>query len=476
MEIKVERVDKYIWRIPKDGKMKVDGIVFLDAESINDPQFREALKQVVNVATLQGIVKASFAMPDMHWGYGFPIGGVAAFDEYDGIISPGGVGFDINCGVRLLRTDLKYDDVKDKVERLARSIFKHVPVGVGARGSIKLSHDELKKVCENGARWAVEKGYGEEEDLDRIEDNGCLKDADPSTISFKAFERGKDELGTLGAGNHFIEVQKVDRIYDEKLAEFFGLDEDSILLMIHTGSRGFGHQVATDYIQRMRKELPDHNRNLPDNQLINAPFRSELGQMYYKAMCCAANYAWANRQIITHLLRKAVKEVFSDDVKVELIYDVAHNIAKYEEHTVDGKKMRIVVHRKGATRAFGPGNPLIPDVYRKVGQPVLIPGDMGTASYLLVGTKKAEEMTFGTTAHGAGRVKGRREALRTLNYASVMEELKKKGIVAVGKSKRTLVEEAPQAYKDVDRVVEIVDAVGISKRVVRLIPLAVVKG
>ncbi len=476
MEIKVERVDKYIWRIPKDGKMKVDGIVFLDAESINDPQFREALKQVVNVATLQGIVKASFAMPDMHWGYGFPIGGVAAFDEYDGIISPGGVGFDINCGVRLLRTDLKYDDVKDKVEGLARSIFKHVPVGVGARGSIKLSHDELKKVCENGARWTVEKGYGEEEDLDRIEDNGCLKDADPSTISFKAFERGKDELGTLGAGNHFIEVQKVDRIYDEKLAEFFGLGEDSILLMIHTGSRGFGHQVATDYIQRMRKELPDHNRNLPDNQLINAPFRSELGQMYYKAMCCAANYAWANRQIITHLLRKAVKEVFSDDVKVELIYDVAHNIAKYEEHTVDGKKMRIVVHRKGATRAFGPGNPLIPDVYRKVGQPVLIPGDMGTASYLLVGTKKAEEMTFGTTAHGAGRVKGRREALRTLNYASVMEELKKKGIVAVGKSKRTLVEEAPQAYKDVDRVVEIVDAVGISKRVVRLIPLAVVKG
>jgi len=472
----IERLDKYIWKIPKSGKMKVDGIIFTDVKSIKNPDLMEALKQVVNVATLPGIVKASFAMPDIHWGYGFPIGGVAAFDSEDGIISPGGVGFDINCGVRLLSTELKYEDIKEKLEIVAKKIYENVPVGVGSTGKLKLKKKDFKALCRMGAGWAVEKGYGFEEDLERIEDHGCIEYADPNLISEKAFERGKDEVGTLGAGNHFIEVQLVERIFNEDLAKIFGMEVGSITVMIHTGSRGFGHQIATDYISLMKKELKDFNRDVPDSQLISAPFKSLIGQDYFSAMACAANYAFANRQIITHIIRKVFEELFSGVSKVSVMYDVAHNIAKLEEHEYNGKKMKLVVHRKGATRAFGPGNLDVPEVYRSIGQPVIIPGDMGTASYLLVGTKKAEEMTFGTTAHGAGRLKGRRQALKSLNYNQVIEELKKKDIIVLSRSKKTLIEEAPEVYKNVDDVVEIVSQVGLSKKVARLVPLAVIKG
>ncbi|AAD36428.1 tRNA-splicing ligase [Thermotoga maritima MSB8] len=474
--MKIERLDKYIWKIPKEGDMKVDAIIFTDAESVNDPQFREAMKQLMNVATLPGIVKYALAMPDIHWGYGFPIGGVAAFDVKEGIISPGGVGFDINCGVRLMKTDLTYEDVKDRMRSLVEAIYEFVPAGVGSTGDIVLGKKGLRKVLVEGAEWAVKSGYGLEEDLERIEDGGKIHPADPSYVSEEAFERGSDELGTLGAGNHFVEVQMVQEIYDEELAEFFGLEIGTITVMIHSGSRGFGHQVATDYIRLMRDNLKEHNKNLPDKQLINAPFEHPLGQAYYSAMNCAANYAFANREILGHLVRKAFWKVFGRDTRVDLIYDVAHNIAKVEEYEVDGKRRKLVVHRKGATRSLGPGSEKVPSIYREVGQPVIIPGDMGTASYLLVGTKKAEEKTFGSTAHGAGRVLGRSAALKKLDYREVLDELAEKNIVVMSKSKKTLVEEAPEVYKDVDRVVQIVHEIGISRKVARMIPLGVVKG
>ncbi|AIY88749.1 hypothetical protein CELL2_07430 [Thermotoga sp. Cell2] len=474
--MKIERLDKYIWKIPKEGDMKVDAIIFTDAESVNDPQFREAMKQLMNVATLPGIVKYALAMPDIHWGYGFPIGGVAAFDVKEGIISPGGVGFDINCGVRLMKTDLTYEDVKDRIRPLVEAIYEFVPAGVGSTGDIVLGKKGLRKVLVEGAEWAVKSGYGLEEDLERIEDGGKIHPADPSYVSEEAFERGSDELGTLGAGNHFVEVQMVQEIYDEELAEFFGLEIGTITVMIHSGSRGFGHQVATDYIRLMRDNLKEHNKNLPDKQLINAPFEHPLGQAYYSAMNCAANYAFANREILGHLVRKAFWKVFGRDTRVDLIYDVAHNIAKVEEYEVDGKRRKLVVHRKGATRSLGPGSEKVPSIYREVGQPVIIPGDMGTASYLLVGTKKAEEKTFGSTAHGAGRVLGRSAALKKLDYREVLDELAEKNIVVMSKSKKTLVEEAPEVYKDVDRVVQIVHEIGISRKVARMIPLGVVKG
>jgi tRNA-splicing ligase RtcB len=474
--MKIERLDKYIWKIPKEGDMKVDAIIFTDAESVNDPQFREAMKQLMNVATLPGIVKYALAMPDIHWGYGFPIGGVAAFDVKEGIISPGGVGFDINCGVRLMKTDLTYEDVKDRMRSLVEAIYEFVPAGVGSTGDIVLGKKGLRKVLVEGAEWAVKSGYGLEEDLERIEDGGKIHPADPSYVSEEAFERGSDELGTLGAGNHFVEVQMVQEIYDEELAEFFGLEIGTITVMIHSGSRGFGHQVATDYIRLMRDKLKEHNKNLPDKQLINAPFEHPLGQAYYSAMNCAANYAFANREILGHLVRKAFWKVFGRDTRVDLIYDVAHNIAKVEEYEVDGKRRKLVVHRKGATRSLGPGSEKVPSIYREVGQPVIIPGDMGTASYLLVGTKKAEEKAFGSTAHGAGRVLGRSAALKKLDYREVLDELAEKNIVVMSKSKKTLVEEAPEVYKDVDRVVQIVHEIGISRKVARMIPLGVVKG
>ncbi|MCD6462488.1 MAG: RtcB family protein [Thermotogae bacterium] len=473
--MKIERIDENIWIVKKEGRMRVPAIVYTDGKSIRSPELQNALQQLVNVATMPGIIKYAIAMPDIHWGYGFPIGGVAAFDAEEGVISPGGVGFDINCGVRLLVSNLKYEDVEDRLDELANAIFETVPVGVGSR-SRKFSIDELKKVCRDGAAWAVEKGYGEEEDLRYIEDGGKLKDADPSSVSHKAYERGSDEIGTLGGGNHFIEIQRVESVYDREVAERLGIHENAITVMIHTGSRGFGHQIATDYISIMRNELRQHNSDLPDKQLINAPFKHPIGQDYFHAMCCAANYAFANRQMITHLLRKAFTKVFGGSVHLKVLYDVAHNVAKLETHELDGTRKRVVVHRKGATRAFGPGNSALPAEYKDIGQPVLIPGDMGTASYLLLGTKRAEKDTFGTTAHGAGRRLGRRQAKRELSLVKVMDELKRKKIIVRSASRGTLLEEAPEAYKDVDEIVWIVDKTGISRKIARMVPIAVIKG
>jgi tRNA-splicing ligase RtcB len=466
----VEKEGKYIYRIKKTGNMRVDAIVLADYETIDE----EAIEQLKNVATLPGIVKAAYAMPDIHWGYGFPIGGVAAFDLEDGIISPGGVGFDINCGVRMLVVKGNPDIVKKNLETLIRRIYENVPVGVGETSDLRFSKNDFKKIVEQGAKRVIEMGYGTEEDLLRIEDNGVLEESDFSDVSEEAYERGKDELGTLGAGNHFIEIQLVEEVYDEEIASVFGIKKGDITILIHTGSRGFGHQIATDYIKYMRDNLKEHNKNLPDKQLINAPFKSKWGQAYYSAMNCAANYAFANRQIITHMIRKAFKSVVG--MNVRLVYDVAHNIAKVEEYEIDGRKRKVIVHRKGATRAFGPGNPALPEVFKKTGQPVIIPGSMGTASYILVGTKKAEEMTFGSTAHGAGRALGRREATRELTVNHVLKELESKGIKIMAKSKKGIVEEAPEAYKNVDKVVQIVDELGISLKIAKCIPLGVVKG
>ncbi|AEH50495.1 RtcB family protein [Pseudothermotoga thermarum] len=463
----IKKIDKFIFQIK--GK-NVDAIVFTDQETISNPDFREALQQIVNVTHMPGIV-AAIAMPDIHWGYGFPIGGVGVFDAEKGVISPGGIGFDINCGVRLMKTNLTYEQVKPVLRKLLEEIFDSVPVGVGARGAVEIDKKTLKEICELGARWAVENGYGSKEDLQRIEDGGTVGPANPDDVSDKAYERGFDELSTLGAGNHFIEIQKVEEIYDENVAKEFGLFQNQVVFSVHCGSRGFGHQIATDYIQIMRDKLADHNKNLPDKQLINAPFNHPIGQKYFSAMNCAANYAFANRQMIGFMLTKAARKVFPK-AEVTLLYDVAHNIAKLEVY--NGRKL--IIHRKGATRALGPGNPILNEVYRAIGQPVLIPGSMGSASYVLVGTKKAEQISYGSTAHGAGRVLGRRAALRSMSYKDVLQSLAEKGIEVVSKEKKTLVEEAPETYKDVDRVVEIVDSIGISKKVAKLVPLGVVKG
>ncbi len=465
--MEVKQIDRFVFQIK--GK-NVDAIVFTDRETIDNPEFREALQQIINVTFMPGII-AAIAMPDIHWGYGFPIGGVGVFDTEEGVISPGGIGFDINCGVRLLTTDLTFEHVKPVLKKLLEEIFSIVPVGVGARGAVKVDKKTLKKVCELGARWAVENGFGSSEDLRRIEDGGTVGPANSEDVSDKAYERGLDELSTLGAGNHFIEVQRVDEIFNENVAKVFGLFKNQVVFSVHCGSRGFGHQIATDYIQLMRDKLADHNKNLPDKQLINASFNHPVGQKYFSAMNCAANYAFANRQMIGHMLTKAVKKIFPT-AQISLLYDVAHNIAKVE--TYSGRK--VIIHRKGATRALGPGNPLLNEIHRSVGQPVLIPGSMGSASYVLVGTNKAEQLSYGSTAHGAGRVLGRRAALRAMNYKDVLQSLNEKGIEVVSKEKKTLVEEAPETYKDVDRVVEIVDNLGISKKVAKLVPLGVVKG
>jgi len=473
--MKIHKLGKYKWMIEKEGNMKVPAVIFTDEESIKSEELQNAAQQIANVATLSGIVRYAVAMPDIHWGYGFPIGGVAAFDTDEGIISPGGVGFDINCGVRLLTVDIPADEILPKLELLADAIFRSVPVGVGSRRHERYPKKVLEQVCLKGAQWAVEEGFGQEEDLQHIEDEGRLKEADPDAVSDRAYERGSDELGTLGSGNHFMEIQRVERVYDREAAAFLGIVENTVTVMIHSGSRGFGHQIATDYITLMRNQLKAHNADLPDRQLINAPFRHPIGQRYYKAMCCAANYAFANRQMITYYVRQAFASVFPG-AKLKVVYDVAHNVAKVEEHKVDGERLKLVVHRKGATRAFGPGNSTLSGIFRNLGQPVLIPGDMGTASYVLLGTKEAEKEAFGTTAHGAGRRLGRKEAKRRLSLSQVMKEMRERKIVVRSASKGTLIEEAPEAYKDVDRVVEITETAGLSKRVVRLVPLAVIKG
>ncbi len=464
----LKKVGEYEYELPKTGKMLVPGKIFA-SEKLMEKIEETAIQQVANVAQLPGIIKYSLAMPDLHSGYGFCIGGVAAFKLDSGIISPGGVGYDINCSVRLLKTNLKSKDIKNKKE-IIHSLFRKVPSGVGRGGKLKLSEKELNEVLKEGAQWAVKNGYGRKEDYLHTEEQGKLQGANPDDVSQRAKARGLPQLGSLGAGNHFVEIQEVEEIYDKNIAKVFGLEEGQITIMIHCGSRGLGHQVASDYIKLM-EERYDFS-HLPDRELINAPVKSELGKKYFSAMAAAANFAFANKQLITHWVREDLKHYFPN-FKADVIYDVCHNIAKIEEHEVDGKKMELCVHRKGATRAFGPGRKELPSVYRETGQPVLIPGSMGTSSYVLVGTKKAEQVSFGSTAHGAGRVMSRHEALKQQRGEKVKEELSRKGIEVESGSWKGLAEEAPSAYKDVDEVVKVSDKVGIGKLVAKLKPLAV---
>jgi len=478
-DVKIEKIDDYRWRIPKTGSMRVPGLIYADENLLRSVKMDESPKQVRNVAHLPGIVSYSLAMPDMHWGYGFPIGGVAATGAEDGVISPGGVGYDINCGCRLLRTDLGLDDVAGKLEKLAGALFSNIPCGVGSTGKIRLSVEEERRVLVDGAVWAVNHGYGESEDPGHTEEGGAMPGADPSALSDRAIRRGRDQLGTLGSGNHFLEVDIVEEVYNPGVAEVFGLEKGLISVLIHSGSRGLGYQVCDDFLKTMGKAVQKYNISLPDRQLASAPLTSPEGATYFSAMACAANYAWANRQCMTHWTREAFQKTLGIGpaaLGMRLVYDVCHNIAKKERHEVEGRMREVCVHRKGATRAFAPGHPEVPECYRSVGQPVLIPGDMGTGSYVLVGTDVAMRETFGSTCHGAGRVMSRSKSKRSTDPASLLAELKDKGITVMAKGKRTIAEEAPDAYKDIDRVVEVVHRAGISKKVARLKPLCVIKG
>lgn len=478
----LEKIDNFRWKIPKNYKkgMRVDGIIFASEHMIDEIKKDNAPEQVANVAFLPGIIRASYAMPDIHWGYGFPIGGVAAFDYDEGVISPGGVGYDINCGVKMLRTDLTIKEVQPKIKELIDAIFKEVPSGVGSEGKIKLNRNELNNVLAEGAKWAVSNGYGWEEDLERIEENGKIPGADPSKVSDRAKSRGAPQLGSLGAGNHFLEVQVVDKIFIPEIAKKFGImEEGQITVMIHTGSRGLGHQVATDYIEIMESATKKYNINLPDKQLASAPIHSKEAQDYISAMAAAANFGFVNRQMINHWARTAFEKIFNasaEDLGMHVIYSLAHNIAKIEEYEIDGKKRKVIVHRKGATRAFPAGHPALPNIYKDIGQPVLIPGDMGRASYLLVGTEQAMNETFGSTCHGAGRVLSRNEALRRYRGEQVKRDLLQRGIYVKSASSDVAAEEAPGAYKNVDDVVEAVQGANISRIVVRMRPIGVMKG
>ncbi len=474
--MKIKKISTDTYEIPKEGCMNVHGIVYASEKIMNAIKEDKTLEQVKNVACLPGILKASIAVSDAHQGYGFPIGGVAAFDIDKGVISPGGVGYDINCSVRLLKTNLTKKDILERQKEVVDALFRKIPSGVGRGSKFQITKEELKNLLEKGAKYIVEKGYGVREDYLHTEEEGCIKGADASKVSEKAIKRGIGQLGTLGAGNHFLEVQYVDEIADSETAKVLGLKKDQVTIMIHCGSRGLGHQVASDYIKKMEEEYGFEK--LPDRELINAPIKSRLGKDYLAAMAAAANFAFANKQLITHWVREEMTHIFSGtkEVKIDVVYDVCHNIAKIEEHIVDGIKKEVCVHRKGATRSFGPGRKEIPEAYRKIGQPVIIPGSMGTSSYVLVGTKKAEELSFGSTVHGAGRVKSRSSAIKTLRGGEIKEKLQKKGIEVKSGSLKSLAEEAPQVYKDIDEVVRVVDELGISKKVAKLKPLAVVKG
>lgn len=480
--IPLEKIDDYRWRIPKSYKpgMRVPGLIYANEKLLESIYKDKALEQVANVAFLPGILNYSLAMPDIHWGYGFPIGGVAATDiEAGGVVSPGGVGFDINCGVRLVKTNLEYNDVKNRIEDLVNRLFSDVPAGVGSQGNIKVGTKEEKQILLKGARWAIEQGFGTEDDLECTEENGAIQGADPEAVSERAFQRGKAQSGTLGSGNHFLEIQIIDQLYDREACDILGLNLGQVMVMIHSGSRGFGYQICEDYARKMVESLSKYKINVPDRQLACAPVNSSEGRAYLGAMRCAANYAWANRQCLMHLARQAFEKIFGSSwqkLGMFLIYDVAHNIAKIEQHKVNGIKKNLCVHRKGATRAFGPGNLAIPQRYRKIGQPVIIPGDMGRNSFLLVGTQRAMDETFGSCCHGAGRLKSRTASAKSTSTDILLKELSSKGIIVKASGSNTLVEEAPSAYKDVNQVVEVVHNAGIGKRVCRMRPLGVIKG
>ncbi len=477
----IEKKGKYVYEIPKSYKqsMRTRGEIFADERLIESIVRDNAPEQVANVATLPGIVGASKAMPDIHWGYGFPIGGVAAMDMDEGVISPGGVGYDINCGVRLLRTDIEFERVQGNIKALINEMYNNVPAGVGKKARIKLKRGELNRVLDYGIEWAVEQGYGWDEDIPCTEDNGCMTQADSEKVSQKAKDRGEPQLGTLGGGNHFLEVQRIEKIFDEEAAKIFGLKEGMVTVMIHSGSRGCGHQIATDYIKKMEKAVRKYDIKLPDRQLACAPINSPEGEDYFGAMSCGANYAWTNRQLIMHWVRESFETVFKEDSKdmgMSLVYDVCHNIAKREEHEINGKNKELMVHRKGATRAFAPGRREIPHMYRDIGQPVIIPGDMGTASYVLSGRETSMKKSWGSTCHGAGRMMSRTGARRKFRANQVVKELNDKGIYVKAASKDVLKEESSGAYKDINRVVEITHNAGLSKIVAKMVPIGVMKG
>ncbi len=474
----LEQIDEYRWRIPRQEKsaMRTDVVVFATRALIKHIEQDSSLQQAANVASLPGIAGSSLAMPDIHQGYGFPIGGVAATDASEGVISPGGVGFDINCGVRLLRTGLRRDDVRERLEELVNQIYRDVPCGTGREGRISLNEKDLDEVLVKGARWMVENGYGTQHDAEHLEAGGCLADAAPDKVSERAKKRGRPQVGTLGSGNHFLEALYVERIADEEAARRLGIATDQMVILIHSGSRGLGHQVCTDYLKEIGPAMKRYGIQLPDRQLACVPVDSPEGQSYLGAMRASANFAWANRQGITHFVRQAIWKLFGKDTECSVIYDVCHNIAKFEQYQVGGQERRLLVHRKGATRAFPPGHPEVPADYREVGQPVFIPGSMGTASWVLVGQPKAMELSFGTTCHGAGRMLSRKAAKRSTSLEQIRKELDAAGVLVKSETKGGILEEIPAAYKDVDEVIEVVHNAGIAKKVARLRPMAVIKG
>jgi len=474
------KLNDHLWEIPQTGAMLVPGRVYANARMIEGLRDDPALTQVANVACLPGIVGYSLAMPDIHWGYGFPIGGVAAVDAREGVISPGGVGYDINCGVRLARTNLHFDSVEPKIDQLADALFNKIPAGVGSEGAIPgLSIGQLKEVVREGAKWTLRNGYANERDLEHTEEGGMLAGADPDRISERAYKRGSKQLGTLGSGNHFLEVSRVDEIYDSTVADALGLELGQVTVLIHSGSRGLGHQTCDDYLKLVGGAMARYEIRLPDRQLAAVPISSPEGQAYLAAMAGAANFAWCNRQVMMHLAEQAFLETFSitpRELSFELVYDVCHNIAKFEEHSVGRHKQLVCVHRKGATRAFGPGHPALPEALRPIGQPVLIPGDMGRYSFVLVGLETAMRETFGSSCHGAGRLMSRVKAKREAGGRDLRAELKALGVTVRAHTRAGIAEEMPHAYKDVAEVVGVMEAAHVTRRVARLKPFAVIKG
>ncbi|PKN18245.1 MAG: RNA-splicing ligase RtcB [Deltaproteobacteria bacterium HGW-Deltaproteobacteria-6] len=478
-EIKLEKIDDNRWLLPQTGLMRVPGMIYANEKIFDLLKNDESAKQVANVAHLPGIVNYSLAMPDIHWGYGFPIGGVAAFDMDTGVISPGGVGYDINCGCRLMATELTLHDIKDKLKDLTTALYQRIPSGVGTTGYVKLSGKDQKKVLEEGAKWAVKNGFGSAQDLETTEDGGCIDGADPEQVSNRALERGKQQLGTLGSGNHFLEIEVVQEIFDEKAAGAFGLRKGQIVVMIHTGSRGLGYQICDDYLALMVKHQHETGIALPDRQLACTYLASGRGRNYLAAMACGANYAWANRQILMHLTQEVIEKtlrVAPRELGMRLVYDVCHNIAKIESFNIGGVEKKLCVHRKGATRAYPAGHEAVPARYRSVGQPVLIPGDMGAGSYVLVGQEKAMRETFGSACHGAGRVMSRTQAVKTSRGRSIAREMADQGVLVMAGSKGTLNEEMPGAYKNLNDVVQVVHDAGIARKVARLKSIACIKG
>ena len=479
MSIRLRMIDEWRWEVPQEGAMRVPGIIYASERLLKAMGSDEGPRQVANVAHLPGIVTASLAMPDMHWGYGFPIGGVAAFDMEEGVVSPGGVGYDINCGCRLMTTRLTHQEIRERLPGLVTALFQRIPSGIGSRGVLRLSAKEQRQVLSEGAAWVVRKGYGTAVDLETTEDGGVMAGADPDAVSDRALERGKDQLGTLGSGNHFLEIEVVEEIFDGAAGAAFGLVPGQICVMIHSGSRGLGYQVCDDYLGRMVKHIDEIGIPLPDRQLACARLSSPRGRDYLAAMACAANYAWANRQMLMHRTREVFEETLGmgpRELGMRLLYDVCHNIAKIETLPLGGREVRLCVHRKGATRAFPPGHAALPQAYRKAGQPVLIPGDMGTGSYVLAGTRRAFTETFGSACHGAGRVMSRTQALKACRGRSIPREMAERGVIVMASGRGTLQEEIPEAYKDLDEVVEVVHRAGLATKVARLRSLGCIKG